>query len=224
MTAGPRASGRLALGSVGNYAPGDALPLDVRQPPGAGHPGPAASTTQEVNGTGLGAHAEACAFRGTRDQTQNTTPEVKFQGLLSLGRGLPLPDGASCPRCWQSRPSAACRLPSRVLWGGLGQALLPVHLDQLVQLHGGLGVLHRRVSALANLIAEEGRARCHKAAVPSPPAPRPHVLLLRGEWATEGARRALCPVRFKGSSWEIRVLSASTCSVVAVCAMSFHTL
>lgn len=103
MTAGPRASGRPALGSVGNYAPGDALPLDVRQPPGAGHLGPAASTTQEVNGTGLGAHAEACAFRGTRDQTQNTTPEVKFQGLLSLGRGLPLPDGASCPRCGAGR-------------------------------------------------------------------------------------------------------------------------
>lgn len=163
----------------------------------AGHPGPVASTIQEVNGTGLGADAEACAVRGTRDQTQNTTPEVKFQGLLRLGRGPPLPSGPAATGAGLAEPSVGprprlscvrgglCPLSSPaprqllVFWGILGQALLPVHLDQLVQLHGGLGVLHRRVSALPNLIAWEGRAQGYKTVVPSSPAPRPHVLLLR---------------------------------------------
>lgn len=76
--------------------------------------------------------------------------------------------GSPCPqqgqlqrRCpWSptrpARPLSSPAPPRLLIFGGvLGQVLFPLDFYQLVQLHGGLGILHRRVPTSPSLHEEE---------------------------------------------------------------------
>lgn len=88
----------------------------------------------------------------------------------------------SCVRCGLCLPTSPAPPLPLVFWGTLGQVLLPLGFHQLVQLHGGLGVLYGGVSASPHLNA--ARRQEHEAPrdylFPSRLAlPAPDTLLLR---------------------------------------------
>lgn len=75
--------------------------------------GPTVSTTLEVNSLGLGSDVETSSFHGTLNQdTQNTTPEVKLQWILSLGWSLTLPNNSSFQRRGAGRAVHGSTAPS----------------------------------------------------------------------------------------------------------------